>query len=111
MDEIFCMLGGAHGDVGRTVPHEDIEQQNDPFYAECRAYGRIASNPQERPIAVACHGFLSIPATQESFFAHKFGITQWDRPQDKLSVREPFRAIVKDLVERTRRLRRSQSRQ
>jgi len=87
------------------VPRQDVEEQTDPFYAECRAYGRIASKPRKDPIAVACHGFISIPARQESFFAKKFSITDWNRSEEDLALpptkREPFRALVKDLVEGT----------
>ncbi|KAJ9493583.1 hypothetical protein H2202_010931 [Exophiala xenobiotica] len=90
--------------AGRSrVSQEDIEGQTDPFYAECRAYGRIASKPRKRPIAIACHGFISIPAKQEFFFAKRFNITEWNRPEEELSsppaMRQPFRALVKDLVE------------
>ena len=90
--------------AGRSrVSREDIEGQKDPFYAECRAYRRIASKPRKRPIAIACHGFVSIPAKQESFFARKFNITDWNRPEEELSLppakRQPLRALVKDLVE------------
>ena len=90
--------------AGRSrVSQEDIEGQKDPFYAECRAYQRIASKPRKRPVAIACHGFVSIPAKQESFFAQKFNITDWNRPEGELSLppakRQPLRALVKDLVE------------
>ena len=90
--------------AGRSrVSQEDIEGQKDPFYAECRAYQRIASKPRKRPVAIACHGFISIPAKQESFFAQKFNITDWNRPEEELSMppakRQPLRALVKDLVE------------
>ncbi|KAF2179630.1 hypothetical protein K469DRAFT_693878 [Zopfia rhizophila CBS 207.26] len=85
--------------AGRSqVSREDIEGQKDPFYAECRAYRRIASKPRKRPIAIACHGFISIPAKQESFFARKFNITDWNRPEEELSLppakRQPLRALV-----------------
>ena len=85
------------------VSQEDIEGQKDPFYAECRAYRRITSKPRKRPIAIACHGFISIPAKQESFFAQNFNITDWNRPEEELSLppakQRPLRALVKDLVE------------
>lgn len=90
--------------AGRSrVSRVDIEGQKDPFYAECRAYRRIASKPRKLSIAIACHGFISIPATQESFFARKFNITDWNRSEEELSLppvkRQPLRALVKDLVE------------
>ena len=89
--------------AGRSrVSLEDIEGQKDPFYAECRAYRRIMSKPRKRPIAITCHGFISIPAKKESFFARKFHITDWNRPEEELSLppakQQPLRALVKDLV-------------
>lgn len=90
--------------AGRSrVSQEDIEGQTNPFNAECRAYGRLALIPRKTPIATPCHGFISIPAKQESFFARKFNISDWNRPEEELSLppakRQPFRALVKTLVE------------
>ncbi len=91
------------GPEGRRIPSQDIEGQSDPFYAECRAYGRIASKPRKRPIAIACHGFIGIPTSQESFFAQTFDITDWSRPGEELSLpptkQQPLRALVKELIE------------
>lgn len=89
---------------GRSrVSREEVEGQSDPFYAECRAYGSIASKHRKKPIAVTCHGFISIPAGQEDYFAGHFDITDWNRPKQeaalKLTKRQPFRALVKQLVE------------
>ncbi|KAK5262657.1 hypothetical protein LTR96_011808 [Exophiala xenobiotica] len=46
---------------------------------------------------------ISISAQQESFFAKKFSITEWNRPEEELSSppakRQPLRALVKDLVD------------
>lgn len=85
------------------ISNEEIAGQTDPFYAECRAYGRIRQKGLKRPVAVACHGFISIPATKEGLFAKRFNIGDWDRPEEELSFppseRQPFRALVKDLVE------------
>jgi Kinetochore Sim4 complex subunit FTA2 len=86
------------------ITDDEIEGQADPFYAECRAFGRINESIQKgrkKPIAVGCHGFLSIPADKEEFFARRFDIVDWDRPEDwlkDLTQRQPFRAIVKDLI-------------
>ncbi len=89
--------------AGRScVSQIDVEGQCDPFYAECRAYGRIASKPRKRPIAIACYGFIGIPAEQESFFAERFNVTDWNRPEGELSLgsanRQPFRALVKEFA-------------
>lgn len=74
----------------------------DPFYAECRAYGRIAETNKKRPVAVPCYGFLAIPAGQEDFLSATFDVADWDRPEKEYSHsavdRQSFRAIVKELV-------------
>lgn len=74
----------------------------DPFYAECRAYGRIAERNRKRPVAVPCYGFLGIPAAQEDFFSATFDISDWDRPEEEydrsIADRQSFRAIIKELV-------------
>jgi len=74
----------------------------DPFYAECRAYGRIAETNRKRPVAVPCYGFLRIPAAQEDFLNATFDISDWDRPKEEydrpIADRQSFRAIVKELV-------------
>jgi hypothetical protein len=99
LEEALFMLGPS----GRSrVSQGDVEGQKDPFYAECRAYSRIASKPRKRPISIACHGFISISAEQESFFAKNFNVKDWDRPEEEYlssGKRQPFRALVKDLVE------------
>jgi hypothetical protein len=85
------------------VSDDEVIGQTDPFYAECRAYGRIAERPRKRPVAIACHGFIGIEATTEPFLEKRFKITEWGRPQEDLerplASRPPFRALVKDLDE------------
>ena len=74
----------------------------DPFYAECRAYGRIKSKSRKRDIAVPCHGYVPVPADEEPNLLRRFQVSEWDRPEDEYSLdiasRQPFRALVKDLV-------------
>lgn len=74
----------------------------DPFYAECRAYGRIEEKNCNGIVAVRCHGFTSIPAEREDELAEAFSIDNWERPLREYrrpsTERQPFRAIVKDLV-------------
>ena len=74
----------------------------DPFYAECRAYGRIEENNCNGKVAVGCHGFTSVPADREEELSEAFGVADWHRPSDEYerpdSQRYPFRAIVKELV-------------
>ena len=53
-------------------------------------------------MAVRCHGYIPISADKEDYLKREFGIEDWDRPGDEydkpVSQRQPFRAIVKDLV-------------
>jgi len=53
-------------------------------------------------IAVFCHGHISLPATLEGELAKQFQIDDWQRPEEEyeqpVAQRQPFRAIVKELV-------------
>ncbi|PCD21389.1 hypothetical protein AU210_016354 [Fusarium oxysporum f. sp. radicis-cucumerinum] len=46
--------------LGEDTPLATASYYTDPFYAECRAYGRIraAKGTQLKAIAVPCHGYL-----------------------------------------------------
>ena len=92
----------------QKIPIETIRFQADPFYNECRAYGRLIECDVNGKVAVRCHGHMAISAAREEELARRFEVYAWDRPEDdsKLSVpkRQPFRAIVKDLMEDDRPL-------
>ena len=74
----------------------------DPFFNECRAYGALIDDNLNGKVAVHCHGYLMIPATKEAELQQRFGVTAWARPKEEYAKparqRQPFRAIVKDLV-------------
>lgn len=74
----------------------------DPFYSECRAYGRLIDANLNGKVAVRCHGYLNVPAEIEEELRREFNVVNWQRPDHEyftpVSKREPFRAIVKDLV-------------
>ena len=74
----------------------------DPFFNGCRAYGRLDEANQNGKIAVCSHGHMSIPAEMEQELARRFDIQTWDRPSEDyakpVSKRQPFRAVVKDLI-------------
>src|SRR6266536_4288842 len=89
----------------RRVTDSVLEGHMDPFYAECRAYARIGeekrNKKRKRDIAVPCYGFLSIPAEWEEKLYRRFGVEAWERPDEEYSSesqRQPFRALVKELV-------------
>ncbi|PHH91465.1 hypothetical protein CDD83_366 [Cordyceps sp. RAO-2017] len=48
--------------MGHSFPAETVALHTDPFYAECRAYGRIQEAQErgllKRQIAIRCEGFL-----------------------------------------------------
>lgn len=74
----------------------------DPFYNECRAYGRLVEKELNGTIAVRCYDYLTLPATIEDELHKKFDVVNWDRPDEEyespISERQPLRAIVKELV-------------
>ena len=84
------------------VPVELLRAHMDPFYCECRAFGKIIKSGLNGKIAVGCHGYLTISATRERELKEKFDIGVWNRPDEEglkpASQKQPIRAIVKDLV-------------
>lgn len=87
----------------KQIPIETIRFHTDPFYNECRAYGRLMERDVNGKVAVRCHGHLAIPAAREEELARRFDVDAWGRPEDDYGLpvakRQPLRAIVKDLVE------------
>ena len=87
----------------QVVPQDMIIAHFDPFYAECRAYGRIGDRKRNGKVAVRCYGFTAVSALQEVVLSETFGVSEWDRPLEQYSLpvaeRQSFRAIVKDLIE------------
>ena len=53
-------------------------------------------------MAVYCHGYITISADKEDQLEREFDVVDWNRPGEEydkpVSQRQPFRAIVKDLV-------------
>ncbi|KAI0870373.1 kinetochore Sim4 complex subunit FTA2-domain-containing protein [Hypoxylon argillaceum] len=83
----------------------------DPFYAECRAYGRIEELKKQgiikRKVAAECYGFLGLRASEEEEI-NRMGAKLWDLPKEddyrKRAEGSPARAIVKEFIEGTTRL-------
>ena len=84
------------------VSDDLLHAHSDPFYNECRAYGRLEEKKLNGKVAVRCHGYLPISAAKEEQLEREFDIGDWDRPGDEydkpVSQRQPLRAIVKDLI-------------
>ncbi|KAI1330261.1 kinetochore Sim4 complex subunit FTA2-domain-containing protein [Xylariaceae sp. FL0255] len=106
----------------RKVSDETLALHSDPFFAECRAYGKISqhyedlkfkftrrprgSRPRPRDttiklLAVPCYGYITLAAEYEEMLREKFNIIDWKRPirEDlRQDTRKPFRALVKQLI-------------
>ncbi|KAI8955929.1 kinetochore Sim4 complex subunit FTA2-domain-containing protein [Xylaria longipes] len=78
----------------------------DPFYAECRAYGRINELEKKGIIkekaAAECYGFLRLKPEEETKIA-QMGANLWDLPREdeyrRRAEGSPARAIVKEYIE------------
>ena len=79
-----------------------IHAHQDPFYNECRAYGRLIQKKVNGKIAVHCYGYTILPAEREAELRERFGIVSWDRPSEEVvkpvTEQQPLRAIVKELL-------------
>lgn len=84
------------------IKDPDLAIQLDPFFAECRAFGRIKEQRRNGTLAIECLGYLYLPADREMEMNQRFRATDWDRPSEEYEVesshRKPFRAIVKRLI-------------
>ncbi|KAI1117617.1 kinetochore Sim4 complex subunit FTA2-domain-containing protein [Nemania sp. NC0429] len=106
----------------RRVTDETLTFHSDPFFAECRAYGRInqyyedlddkagrrngtsrprLGNTKRRQLAVPCYGYITVSAEYETMLYEKFGVSEWYRSEAEETgevPKDPFRALVKELV-------------
>ncbi|KAL0253222.1 hypothetical protein SLS55_010194 [Diplodia seriata] len=102
------------------ISDTDFEGHIDPFYAECRAYGRInefhdgavpkkyekiirdfsdrTPKRRKREIAAAqCYGYLHLSPEDEECLREKHGVVEWNRQENDEG--KPIRALVKQLIE------------
>lgn len=88
--------------AGNPAPLDHLDYYFDPFYNECRAYGKLVEAELNGEVAVRCHGYLMLSYKQEDDLDRRFGITDWNRPIEQYdmspSKRPPLRATVKDLI-------------
>ncbi|KAH8894437.1 hypothetical protein GQ53DRAFT_820833 [Thozetella sp. PMI_491] len=95
------------GEDENLVSDDILRFHTDPFFAECRAYGRIQEVQEKEKakssIAAKCYGFLTLTEKDESFLLER-GLRLWDLPPtDEYRVRtegSPVRAIVKEYVDK-----------
>lgn len=92
--------------VDDSVPLKTVIFHTDPFYAECRAYGRIKQAQGERrlkrEVAVPCHGYLFLQERDAQLLREK-GVDLDDDAVDNQLLRVNkeggrVRAIVKEFV-------------
>ena len=93
---------GLSNRENELVSDDLLHAHTDPFYNECRAYGRLKEKKLNGKVAVYCHGYIPISADKEEQLEREFEVGDWNRPGDEydrpVSKRQPLRAIVKDLV-------------
>lgn len=62
------------------APVDHLDYYCDPFYNECRAYGKLVENNLNGEVAVRCHGYLMLSAEYEDQLDDRFPDLEWDRP-------------------------------
>jgi len=75
---------------------QDVSHHQDPFYCECRAFGRLRETGRE-DLAVQCYGYIVTDPKHEEDVLSQFGIADWDRSEEDQG--QPIRAIVKEIIE------------
>ena len=92
--------------LGDDYPLENVLFYTDPFFAECRAYGRIQEGQKEKrsreKLAVKCHGYIFLSKKDEKYLQEQ-GIDLGSHLLDNKLRRATggqgrIRAIVKDLA-------------
>ncbi|GAW13635.1 hypothetical protein ANO14919_030220 [Xylariales sp. No.14919] len=73
-----------------------VREQIDPFFAECRAFGRLAEDGKDDELAIRCYGYVFLSEEVERRIADEFGIRDWNRLTEH--NKEPLRALVKDYI-------------
>ncbi|KAH7321024.1 kinetochore Sim4 complex subunit FTA2-domain-containing protein [Stachybotrys elegans] len=92
--------------VGRDTPLDTAAYYSDPFFAECRAYGRINKAVKQRKlrgdVAIPCHGFLFLQKRDEEALDRydlDFNLDNVDLDYQNSTVAGcRLRAIVKDIA-------------
>ncbi|KAL9033240.1 MAG: hypothetical protein Q9180_006050 [Flavoplaca navasiana] len=81
---------------------DHLDHYFDPFYNECRAYGKLIEKNLNGQVAVRCYGYMMLSAELEDTLGNQFEMNDWNRLSEEYdqppSKRQPLRAIIKDLV-------------
>ncbi|TGJ83885.1 hypothetical protein E0Z10_g4890 [Xylaria hypoxylon] len=92
MEEIWPVILGQEHLLKENV----VRHHLDPFYAECRAFGRLIENNKDDTLAVRCYGYVFLPHAIERQIERQFGISGWNRKAEDED--SPLRAIIKDHI-------------
>lgn len=86
------LIRGENDLVSTSLFHAHM----DPFYNECRAYGRLIERGENGKIAARCYGHTTISAEREEELYRKYGVEDWGR---LAGDGQPIRAIVKEFIQ------------
>ncbi|KAF2181313.1 hypothetical protein K469DRAFT_713737 [Zopfia rhizophila CBS 207.26] len=85
------------------MPDDVFVANVDPFFAECRAYGRIdefykkhSGKKDPGRIAAPCYGYIYITKEQEASLQSQFGSLEWNRANSDAD--KQIRALVKQFI-------------
>ncbi|KAF2174807.1 hypothetical protein K469DRAFT_713512 [Zopfia rhizophila CBS 207.26] len=85
------------------MPDDVFVGNVDPFFAECRAYGRIdefykkhLGSKDPGLIAAPCYGYIYITKEQEASLRSQFGSLEWNRANSDAD--KQIRALVKQFI-------------
>lgn len=106
--------------IDEEIPNAIVEMHCDPFYAECRAYGRInefyndtipeqyeealreffpnqTQGGEKAILAAQCYGYLHLSAEDEEYLSENYPDVDWRI--DEKDEGKPLRALVKQLID------------
>lgn len=85
-----------------SISDDLLQAHTDPFYNECRAYGRLEEAKLNGKWAIRCHGYVMLLPEIEAQLKRYFKVEDWNRFLDEyrkpVALRRPIQAIVEDLV-------------
>jgi hypothetical protein len=92
--------------LGEDTPLDTAAYYTDPFYAECRAYGRIREATDGKilkpDVAVPCHGFVFLESKDQEALANRnidLGLGSVDMDYQRFTIGGlRARAIVKEIA-------------
>lgn len=101
MSDVDDILSGSDLE---TVGLDTLCDHSDPFFNECRAYGRLQESYLNGEIAVRAYGYTTIAAKEIHQLGKEFQVDDWKEDAevhkylDLPPERYLFRAIVKDFI-------------